>query len=135
MSTQIYVNLPVKDLDKSKDFFSKLGFKFNPQFTDNNAACMIISNDIFAMLLDDKFFKTFTTKQISDTAKSTEVILAITAQSREKVDEMIATAAKAGGREPRPPQDHGWMYGRRFEEIDGHLWEVFHMDPNGPPKT
>lgn len=100
MATQIFVNLPVKELDKTKDFFSKLGFKFSPQFTDANAACMIISDDIFAMLLVDKFFKTFTKKQISDTANSTEVILAISVQSKDKVDEMMASATKAGGKSP-----------------------------------
>ena len=131
MAKQIFVNLPVKDLDKTKHFFSKLGFAFNPQFTDENAACMIISENIYAMLLVEKFFKSFTKKEISDTSANTEVILAISVDSREEVDKMIADAIEAGGIEPREPQDHGWMYGRSFQDIDGHLWEVFFMDESG----
>ena len=128
MATKIFVNLPVKDLNRSVEFFTKLGFKFNPQFTDENATCMIVGEDIFVMLLVEKFFKTFTKKEISDATKSTEVILALSADSREKVDEMINKVIKAGGVEPNEPQDHGWMYGRSFQDIDGHLWEVFYMD-------
>ncbi|HWP91432.1 MAG TPA: VOC family protein [Thermodesulfobacteriota bacterium] len=128
MATKIFVNLSVKNLDRSVEFFTKLGFKFNPQFTDENATCMIVSEDIFVMLLVEKFFKTFTKKEISDATKSTEVILALTANSREEVDEMINKVIKAGGIEPSEPQDHGWMYGRSFQDVDGHLWEVFYMD-------
>ena len=128
MATKIFVNLPVKDLNRSVEFFTKLGFKFNPQFTDENATCMIVGEDIFVMLLVEKFFKTFTKKEISDATKSNEVILALSADSREKVDEMINKVIKAGGVEPNEPQDHGWMYGRSFQDIDGHLWEVFYMD-------
>jgi hypothetical protein len=128
MATKIFVNLPVKNLNRSVEFFTKLGFKFNPQFTDENATCMIVGEDIFVMLLVQKFFKTFTTKEISDATKSTEVILALTAESREEVDGMINKVIKAGGVEPNEPQDHGWMYGRSFQDIDGHLWEVFYMD-------
>ena len=133
MAKQIFVNLPIKDLGRSVQFFKKLGFTFNPQFTDENATCMIISADIFAMLLVEKFFSTFTSKQIADASKNTEVIIAISAESRGKVDEMIANAVQAGGREPRPPQDYGWMYGRSFEDIDGHLWEVLYMDKSKMP--
>ena len=128
MTTKIFVNLPVKDLNKTIDFFTKLGFKFNPQFTDENATCMIVGEDIFIMLLVETFFKTFTKKEISDTSKNTEVIVALSAEGREKVDQMINNAIGAGGRESREPQDHGWMYGRSFEDIDGHLWEIFYMD-------
>ena len=128
MTTKIFVNLPVKDLDKTIDFFSKLGFKFNPQFTDENATCMIVGEDIFIMLLVEKFFKTFTKKEISDASKNTEVIVALSVEGREKVDQMINKAIRAGGRESREPQDHGWMYGRSFEDINGHLWEIIHMD-------
>jgi len=96
---------------------------------------MIISNDIFAMLLVEKFFSTFTSKQIADTSKNTEVIIAISAESRGKVDDMVANAVQAGGREPRPPQDYGWMYGRSFEDIDGHLWEVLYMDKSKMPQA
>jgi predicted lactoylglutathione lyase len=130
MATKIFVNLPVKNLNRSIEFFTKLGFKFNPQFTDENATCMIVGEDIFVMLLIEKFFKMFTTKEISDATKSTEVILALTADSREEVDEMINKVIKAGGIEPNEPQDHGWMYGRSFQDVDGHLWEVFYIDPS-----
>lgn len=132
--TQIFVNLPVKDLSKTIKFFTKLGFKFNPQFTDKNATCMIIGENIFAMLLVEKFFKTFTKKKIADTMKTTEIINALAVDSRKKVNDMVNNALKAGGKEPRKPQDHGWMYGRSFQDLDGHLWEVFHMDESKMPK-
>ena len=128
MATKIFVNLPVKDLKKTIEFFTKLDFTFNSQFTDENATCMIVGGDIFVMLLVDKFFKTFTKKEICDTAKSTEVIVALSAESREKVDQMIDKAIKAGARESIAPQEHGWMYGRSFQDIDGHLWEIIYMD-------
>jgi len=128
MITKLFVNLPVKDLNKTVEFFTKLGFTFNPQFTDENATCMIVGNDIFVMLLVEKFFKTFTKKEISDVSKNTEVIVALSTQSREEVDQMMEKVLGAGGREARDPQDHGWMYGRSFEDIDGHLWEIFYMD-------
>ena len=99
MTTKIFVNLPVKDLNKTIEFFTKLGFRFNPQFTDENATCMIVGEDIFVMLLVEKFFKTFTKKEICDTSKNTEVIVALSAESREKVDQMINKAIEAGGRE------------------------------------
>jgi predicted lactoylglutathione lyase len=126
--TKIFVNLPVRDLNKAIEFFTKLGFTFNPQFTNENATCMIISEDIFIMLLVEKFFKTFIEKEICDTTKNAEVIMALSAESREKVDKMTIKAIQAGGRETREPQDHGWMYGRAFQDIDGHLWEVIYMD-------
>ena len=110
MVKEIFVNLPVKDLKKTMAFFTKLGFKFNPKFTDENAACLIIGENIFAMLLVEKFFKTFTKKEISDTMKTTEVITALSVESREKVDEILSKAIKAGGKEAREPQDHGWKY-------------------------
>lgn len=127
MSTKIFVNLPVKDLNKSVDFFTKLGFKFNSQFTDENATCMIVSDDIFVMLLVERFFKTFTKKEICDTSINIESILAFSVESRENVDELVNKVKRAGGIEPREPQDHGWMYLRSFEDIDGHLWEIFYM--------
>ena len=130
MTTKIFVNLPVKNLNKTIEFFTKLGFKFNPQFTDENATCMIVGEDIFVMLLVEKFFKTFTKKEICDTSKNTEVIVALSVEGREKVDQMINKAIEAGGRESREPQDHGWMYGRSFEDINGHLWEIIYMDEN-----
>ncbi|MGB8163524.1 MAG: VOC family protein [Nitrososphaeraceae archaeon] len=134
MITNIFVNLPVKDLNKTVEFFTKLGFTFNPQFTDENATCMIVGKDIFVMLLVEKFFKTFTKKEISDTTKNTEAIVALSAQSREEVDQMMEKVLGAGGREPRDPQDHGWMYGRSFEDINGHLWEIFYMDESAMKK-
>ncbi|TLX92622.1 MAG: glyoxalase/bleomycin resistance/extradiol dioxygenase family protein [Thaumarchaeota archaeon] len=128
MTTQIFVNLPVKDLSRTVEFFKKLGFAFNPQFTDENATCMIINDNIFVMLLVEKFFKTFTKKEICDTTKDTEVIVALSTESREKVDEMMQHVFEAGGKESREPQDHGWMYGRSFQDINGHLWEIIYMD-------
>ena len=128
MTTQIFVNLPVKDLSRTVEFFKKLGFAFNAQFTDENATCMIINDDIFVMLLVEKFFKSFTKKEICDTTKDTEVIIALSTESREKVDEMMQNVFEAGGKESREPQDHGWMYGRSFQDINGHLWEIIYMD-------
>ena len=128
MATKIFVNLPIKDLNKTVEFFTKLGFTFNPQFTDENATCMIIGENIFIMFLVEKFFKTFTKKEICDATKDAEVIVALSAESREKVDQVIGMVIEAGGMESREPQDHGWMYGRSFQDIDGHLWEIIHMD-------
>ena len=128
MAKQIFVNLPVKDLGKTLEFFKKLGFEFNPQFTDENATCMVVNENIFVMLLVEKFFKTFTQKEICDTTKNTEVITALSTESREKVDQMLENVIKAGGKESRKPQDHGWMYGRSFEDLDGHIWEIIYMD-------
>lgn len=134
MTTKIFVNLPVKDLQKSIGFFTQLGFTFNPQFTDENATCMVVGEDIFVMLLVEKFFQTFTKKQISDASKSTEVILSLSADSREKVDEMIKKAIEAGATTPNDPQDQGWMYGRGFQDLDGHLWEFAYMDVSAIPQ-
>lgn len=131
---QMFVNLPVKDLSKTVKFFAKLGFKFNPQFTDKNAACMIIGENIFAMLLAEKFFKAFTKKKMADAMKTAEMINALAVGSRKEVDEMVNNALKAGGKEPRKPQEHVWMYGRSFQDLDGHLWEVFHMDKSKMPE-
>jgi uncharacterized protein len=128
MKMKIFVNLPVKDLNKSVAFFTKLGFNSNPQFTDENATCMIVGEDIFIMLLVEKFFKSFTKKEVCDTSKNTEAIVALSVESREKVDQMMDKAIEAGGGEPREKLDHGWMYGRSFEDVDGHLWEVFFME-------
>lgn len=134
MATQIFVNLPVKDLNRSVEFFTQLGFKFNPQFTDENATCMIVDENIFIMLLVEEFFKSFTKKEIADATKSTEVIIALSADSREKVDEMIKKATEAGGTAPNEKQDHGWMYQHGFQDLDGHLWEVAYMDMNAIPQ-
>ncbi|WGT63859.1 VOC family protein [Variovorax paradoxus] len=128
---QIFVNLPVKNLEKSKAFFAALGYTFNEQFTDANAACMVIQEgSIHAMLLVEDFFKTFTDKSLTDTSKSTEVLLCLSCESRAEVDELVAKAVAAGGTVPRAPQDYGFMYGHGFQDIDGHLWELSYMDPN-----
>lgn len=128
MATKIFVNLAVKDLDRSVEFFSKLGFTFNQQFTDDKATCMIISDNIFAMLLVEERFKDFTKKEICDAKKSTEVLIALDAESREKVDEIVNSAVKAGGSIYTEPQDHGWMYAHSFADLDGHQWEILFMD-------
>ncbi|MFE1626436.1 VOC family protein [Brevibacillus reuszeri] len=125
---KIFVNLPVKDLQASIEFFSKIGFEFNPQFTDDNATCMVINDHIFVMLLVEGFFKTFTKKEIADATKSTEVIVALSADSREQVDEIVNKALAAGGTTPNEPTDHGFMYGRSFQDLDGHLWELIYME-------
>jgi len=130
MATKIFVNLPVKDLDRSVEFFTKLGYTFNPQFTDENATCMIISDDIFVMLLVEKFFQTFTPKQLCDANKSTESIICLSAESREGVDEMVSKAVAAGASTYKEAQDHGFMYGHSYQDLDGHLWEIMWMDPN-----
>ena len=131
MPTQIFVNLPVRDLQKSVEFFGKLGYAFNPQFTDENATCMIISDDIFAMLLVEPYFRTFIEKDIADAHRTAEVILALSADNRDAVDALVGKALAAGATEPRAAQDHGFMYQRSYQDLDGHLWEVFHM--SGPP--
>lgn len=128
MTTKIFVNLPVKDLSVSVDFFGKLGFEFNEQFTDENATCMVIGDTIFVMLLVESFFQTFTKKDIADARKTTEVITALSLESREAVDEMLEKALEAGAGEVREAQDQGFMYTRSFEDPDGHIWEIFFMD-------
>jgi len=135
MVKQIFINLPVKDLKKSMVFFEKLGFSFNMQFTDDSAACLMIGENIYAMLLLEKFFKTFTNKEIANAKKLTEVLIAIDVESREEVDEMIRKAVDAGGVTYRNPQDHGWMYGHSFADLDGHQWEVLYMDESQMPKN
>jgi len=128
MKTQLYVNLPVKDLKSTVAFFTQLGFTFNPQFTDENATCLIISESISAMLLVESFFKTFTQKEISDARKSTEVILALSVENRAQVDDLIGKAVQAGAVTLSEPKDYGFMYQHGFQDLDGHLWEVFYMD-------
>ncbi|WP_313799588.1 VOC family protein [Cytobacillus sp.] len=125
---QLYLNLPVKDLNKSVEFFTQIGFEFNQQFTDENATCMVINENTFVMLLAEDFFKTFTKKDISNAEKSTEVIVALSADSREQVDEIVNKALAAGGKQSNEPIDHGFMYGWSFQDLDGHLWELTYMD-------
>lgn len=130
MATQVFINLPVKDLDKTKTFFAALGYTFNEQFTNENAACMVISESIYAMLLVEPFFKSFIDKEIVDATKSTEVLIALSTDSRAEVDDLVNKAVAAGGTETRPAQDHGFMYTRSFNDLDGHIWEIFWMNPN-----
>jgi len=134
MATKIFVNLPVKNLNKSVEFFTKLGFKFNPQFTDETATCMIVARDIFVMLLTEARFKTFTPKEICDATKSTEVLVTLSSESRRKVDEMVRKAVAAGGTTYNEPQDHGIMYGHGFQDLDGHIWELIYMEPSAIKK-
>ena len=134
MVSKIFLNLAVKDLKKSIDFFTKLGFSFNPQFTDEHATCMIISENIFAMLLTEQRFKDFTKKEICNAHKNTEVLIALDVESREKVDKMVKNAVDAGGSIYMEPQDHGWMYGHSFADLDGHQWEFFYMDESAIPQ-
>lgn len=128
MVTKIFVNLPVKDLNKSVEFFTWLGFTFDPRFTDKNATCMILGENMYVMLLVEEFFKTFIPNSIADTSKSTESIVALFVESRAKVDQMVDSAIKAGGKESRKPQDQANMFVRSFQDLDGHLWEIFYMD-------
>jgi len=135
MATKIFVNLPVKDLQKSITFFTHLGFSFNPQFTDETATCMIIGENIFAMLMVDTRFQEFTKKAVADAHKTTEVILALDAESREAVDDLVVKAVEAGGSIYADRHDHGWMYYHSFADLDGHQWEVMYMDENAAPPS
>lgn len=133
MPTKIFVNLPVKNLDRSIEFFTKMGYRFNPQFTNEKATCMIISEDIYVMLLTEEFFKTFTGKQVADAGKTTEVILSLSADNRAEVDALVEKAFAAGATRHNEPQDYGWMYQHGFQDPDGHLWEVFYLDQAAMP--
>jgi predicted lactoylglutathione lyase len=128
-ATKIFVNVPVKDLEKSKAFFGKLGYTFNQQFSDDTAACMVISEDIYCMLLTEPKFKQFTSKPIADATKVTEVLIALSAESRDKVNHVVDTALEAGATEAREPMDYGFMFARAFNDLDGHIWEIVWMDP------
>ena len=128
MRTKIFINLAVKDLNKSKEFFEKLGYTFNPQFTDDTGACLVISDEIYAMLLTHPKFKEFTQKEIVDTTKNIEVITALSFESREKVEEMMTKVLDAGGTEVPRSQDYDFMFLKAFEDLDGHTWEIFWMD-------
>jgi predicted lactoylglutathione lyase len=125
---QIFVNLPVSDLERSKKFFGSLGFGFDPQFTDENAACMVVEKDaINVMLLTEPFFKTFTPRAVADAKRSTEVLVCLSCDSRGEVDDLVAKASAAGGKPVREAKDHGFMYEHAFEDPDGHIWELVHM--------
>jgi uncharacterized protein len=129
MGRKIFVNLPIKDMERSQAFFRALGFAFNPQFTNAQGACMVIAEDIYAMLLVEPFFQGFTKKPIFDAKKGTEVIVCLSCESRSEVDDLVRKALAAGGTAPNAPQDHGFMYGHGFEDLDGHVWELTWMDP------
>ena len=129
MPQMIFLNLPVKDLPRSMAFFQALGFSFNPQFTDDTAACMVISDTIFAMLLTHAKFESFSPKPIADTNESIEVLTCLSRESRAGVDAIVKAAVAAGGSTYNAPQDHGFMYGHGFRDLDGHVWEVMWMDP------
>jgi len=128
-SRKIFVNIEVADLKKSMDFFSALGFTFNQQFTNEQAACMVISDEAFVMLLTPPFFRTFTRREPCDTTRHTEGLFALSCESRAAVDEIVKKAIAAGGAHAMEPQDHGFMYGWSFYDLDGHHWEVVWMDP------
>jgi uncharacterized protein len=130
MATKIFVNLPVKDLKKSMDFFTKLGYTFNPQFTDETAACMVISDDIYTMLLTHPKFKEFTPNAICDATKSTEVLVCLSCDSREQVGQLTRRALEAGAKRHSEPKDYGFMIQDRFQDLDGHIWELIYMDPS-----
>jgi uncharacterized protein len=135
MATKIFVNLSTKDLERAKAFHTRLGFTINPQFTDEKAACVVISEDIFAMILREEFFKSFIpNKAIADAAKTTEVLVALSADSKEKVNEIADKALAAGATKLREPEDLGIMYSRSFNDPDGHIWEIVWMDPSAVNK-
>lgn len=129
MSTMIFVNLPVADLKKSMAFFEALGWHFNPQFTDDTAACLVISDTVHAMLHTHASFRRFTPKAICDAHTTSEVLIALSCDSRAQVDERVGKAMAAGAKPFREPQDHGFMYERAFQDLDGHVWEMMWMDP------
>ncbi|MGH9834782.1 MAG: VOC family protein [Blastocatellia bacterium] len=129
MTTKIFVNLPVKDLQKSIEFFTRLDYAFNPQFTDETATCMIISEDIYAMLLTHEKFQTFTPKPICDATQSTEVLVCLSCDSRAHVDDLVRKAVAAGGTTYNEPKDYGFMYGHGYQDLDGHIWELIYMEP------
>lgn len=134
MATQIFVNLAVKDLSKSMEFFTHLGYSFNPQFTNESGACMVISEQIYTMLLAEDFFKSFIDKDLADSSKCNEALLCLSAESREAVDDMVAKAVAAGGKALRQPVDHGWMYQWGYHDLDGHHWEIAYMDITAFPQ-
>lgn len=129
MSTKIFVNLPVKNLNQSIQFFEGLGYSFNQQFTDESAACMVIGTDIYAMLLTHSKFHQCAGKQVANAKTHAEVLVCLSAESRSSVDGLIEKALQGGASENKEPQDYGFMYGRSFQDLDGHIWELLWMDP------
>ena len=133
MSRKIFVNLPIKNMERSQAFFKSLGFSFNPQFTNDQGACMVVSDDIFVMLLVEPFFQTFTKKPIADATKTTEVLMCLSCEDRAEVDSLVRKALAGGATAPNPPQDHGFMYSHGFTDLDGHIWELAYMDLSAAP--
>lgn len=129
MPQMIFVNLPVSDVARAKAFYEAIGFTINPQFSDANANCVVISEAIYLMTLHRDFFATFTTKPVGNPGTETSVLLALSQENRAAVDAIMDRALAAGGSEPRPAQDHGFMYQRCFADPDGHVFEPFWMDP------
>jgi len=129
MATKIFVNLPVKNLKKSIEFFTQLGYQFNPQFTDETATCMIVADDIFVMLLTQAKFKEFTPKPICDATKSTEVLVCLSCESRDAVSDLVRKAVAAGGTTHAESKDYGFMFQHGYQDLDGHIWELIYMDP------
>lgn len=123
----IFVNLPVKNIETSKAFFTALGFSFNPEYSDERTLCMIVEKNIFVMLLQEERFRDFINGEIADAKSSTEVLTCLSASSRQEIDSMLKTALSAGGREWKPVQDHGFMYAASFQDPDGHVWELVYM--------
>jgi uncharacterized protein len=128
MASQIFLNLPVKNLDASVAFFTKMGYTFNAQFTSADATCMIVNEHIYVMLLVNKYFKTFVTKKIADAHKTVQMLVGLSFDSKDDVNKMVDAAVAAGAVEARDPLDHGFMYTRAFNDLDGHIWEMFWMD-------
>lgn len=133
MDTKIYINLAVKDLQKAISFFNALGFSTNLKFTNEKGACIVIGQNINVMILVEEFYKTFTNKQLCDSKTTSEVLLSFSVATRKEVDEIIEKAVKAGGTDYQKDNDYGWMYQRTFLDLDGHHWEVFHMDESQVP--
>jgi predicted lactoylglutathione lyase len=133
MHKQIYVNLAVKDLPRARAFFDQLGLRFDPRFTNEQAACLVLGENIYAMLLQQDFFRSFIDKPLCDPAAATEVLVCLSCESRAEVDDIVAKARQAGGRVLRTPQDYGFMYTHGFEDLDGHAWELAYMDPDAVP--
>lgn len=134
MAKKIFINLPVADLQKAMAFYAAIGFTNNPQFTDTTAACMVLSEEIYVMLLTHPKFKEFTKKEIGNTSKTASVINSLSVDSNEEVNTMMEQVLKAGGKEPHEAKDYGFMLQRSFEDLDGHLWEVLYMDVSKFPK-
>jgi len=129
-SSQTYINLPVKDINRTKEFFGSIGFEFNPQFSDDNSACLVVNDNTFVQMLAESYFNTFVNRPIADFASNAGGIIALSADSREHADELAEKALAAGGKPYKEPKDYGFMYVRSFEDPDGHLWEIGYFDAN-----